>query len=526
MDALVTTALVGTAQQPNLEITTGTEIDTLTARLAVTEPEHKLLLSAGAWALYRQAGKVSETLSTIPEAARSESQAVCTQRITAILERMFQGEHDNLLPEALERIKQAGLRLPYELLYPALNIQDKELRSAIFPVLGERGRWLSQFNPSWSWVGHYLPGAEEAQLAEAESIWQEGTQGQRQSILRLVRASDPTKAREWLAAVWKQEKADARSELLNTFTVGLSATDEEFLEKALDDRAAGVRAVAASLLAHLTSSAFAARMQKRADAMLTYEAKKLIVTVPTTLEKDWLRDGIVAKPTAYGVGQHTWWLTQVLSLVPPAHWVENFGVSADKLISAARANADWHDTLVSCWASAASLHRDEQWCMALWDWASNPSTKKKDATAVWNEQASLLKCMPQHEAEQRILSVFSNPKHPGNEDWEDALPILRKPWSKEFGDTYLQELHNHLSKLEFKKNNSPYNDSWYQSIDTAKIALHPACFAEVPKSPKSWNIPVADGTTQIWQKTYWIEELKKFTEAIRIRQRFIEEIVL
>src|SRR5207302_172291 len=171
MDALVTTALVGTAQQPNLEITTGTEIDTLTAQLAVTEPEHKLLLSAGAWALYRQAGKVSETLSTIPEPAAPENQATCTQGISALLESMFQGEHDDLLPEALERIKQAGLRLPHELLYPALNIQDKELRSAIFPVLGERGRWLSQFNPSWSWVGHYLPGAEDAQLAEADSIW-------------------------------------------------------------------------------------------------------------------------------------------------------------------------------------------------------------------------------------------------------------------------------------------------------------------------------------------------------------------
>ncbi len=124
MDAFVIAALVGTAQQPNLEITTGTEIDSLTTQLAVTEPEHKLLLSAGAWALYRQAGKVSETLSTIPEPARSESQAACTQRITTLLESMFQGEHDNLLPEALERIKQAGLRLPHELLIPALNIQD------------------------------------------------------------------------------------------------------------------------------------------------------------------------------------------------------------------------------------------------------------------------------------------------------------------------------------------------------------------------------------------------------------------
>ncbi len=522
MDAFVTTALVGTAQQPQLEITTGTAVDALTAQLTVAEAEHKLLLSAGVWALYRQAGKVSETLPTIPDPAAPESLPTCTPGMTTLLESMFKGEHSELLPEVLERMQQAGLRLPHKLLARALDTQNKERRKAIFAVLGERGRWLSQFNPAWKWVANYLPEAEEIQLAQAESTWQEGTPGQRQSILQLVRASDPAKARAWLEAAWKQEKAEARTYLLNTFSIGLSADDEEFLEKALDDRAAGVRAAAASLLAHLSGSAFAVRMQERADAMLTYKAKKLTVIIPATLAKDWERDGITAKPTAFGVGQHTWWLTQILSLVPPAHWVERLNISVDKLLHVASANEDWRDTLISCWASAANLHHDEQWCMALWDWASNPGNKKKGAAAVWNAQASLLECMSQREGEQRLLHIFSNPEQLGNADWEDALAVLPRPWSKEFGDAYLQKLYRYVASLDAKKNDAPYFTLWYHSIATAKLALHPTSFT---KALADWPVPDEDSYIRAnWQRAALFEELKKFTEAIRKRQRLIEEI--
>jgi hypothetical protein len=501
-----------------MDTSTGTSVDTLTQQLATDETERKLLLSAGAWAIYQQAGRIAESLPTAPEPAAPESLPACSPKIASLLEGLLKGVHDELLPEALERMRHVGLRASYEILPAVLSIQGAELRTAMFPILGERGRWLSQFNSAWSWVSDYLPGPEDTHLADAETIWQEGTLGQRSTILRVMRANDPAKAREWLLAAWKQERTDARADLLGAFEVGLTAEDEEFLEKALDDRSAGVRSAAASLLAHLTTSAFAKRMRERADAMLDYSAKKLIVILPTILEKDWLRDGIVAKPTISGVGEHAWWCSQVLSLVSPTHWEKRFALSIDKLIAAAYANDDWDETLIASWSSAALLHNSVEWCIALWDWWC----KKQRGAAAWGVRTSLLAHMPRQEAEQRVLNVLSNPKHPGRKEWEQALAVLPKPWSPEFGDIYLQELRKYISSINPEKSNSPYYDSWYRSLSTAILALPPACFA---RTLEPWTIADADDDKTNWQIEYWHIQLNAFSEAIRLRQRIIEEIV-
>ena len=57
-----------------------------------------------------------------------------------------------------------------------------------------------------------------------------GRRGQRVEILRRLRKVDPAQAREWVAAVWKREKVDARVAFLETFEVGLGAEDEDLLE--------------------------------------------------------------------------------------------------------------------------------------------------------------------------------------------------------------------------------------------------------------------------------------------------------
>src|SRR6266568_1008067 len=173
MDTITTIVLVGTARQNSLNTMTGTSVDTLVEKLPEGEVERKLLLSAGALAVYRQAGQVPVSLPTVPGSAAPESLPVCSQEVATLLESMFKGEHDELLPEALERLAHVGLRLPYELLPIALGMQKKEIRAALFPVLGERGRWLSRFNASWSWVANFLPGGENTLPADVETIWQE-----------------------------------------------------------------------------------------------------------------------------------------------------------------------------------------------------------------------------------------------------------------------------------------------------------------------------------------------------------------
>jgi hypothetical protein len=523
MDAIVTAALVGTAQQNKIDITTSTPLDTLTQKLPEGETERKLLLSAGARAVYRQAGYVAESILEIPELAPPESLPACSRRVLSLLRDMFEGEHRELLPEALERLRNAGLRLPHELLPMALNVQPPELRSSVFPVLGERGRWLSQFNPDWSWVAQYLPGTKDTLPADAETLWQEGTLGQRTIILRLMRETDPAKARCWLERVWKQEKAEARAQLLGTFETGLSTDDEPFLEKALDDKAGAVRSAASLLLARIPTSAFAQRIQTRAAAMLNFSSGSLIVTLPHEIGKDWQRDGIAISPPTgigIGIGERAYWFKQVMALVHPGFWEEQFGVPANELIIAASLNDEWHEILISGWSKAATLHDSGKWIPPLWEWCYS-----KSGTPIWGIHVSLLSHVSPQEAERRVIRIIDDANDLDADIWVQALSTLPHPWSKEFGDAYLHRLHNYVSSLKFKKQGFPYYDSWYKSVAIATVALPSACFAGAVERFVIPDISEATFTNAQWQKVQWQQTLKNFVEAIRLRQRIVKEIV-
>src|SRR5579885_1936696 len=362
MDTIVTMAIVGTGQLSGKDVTTATPVDTLAAQLPADDAERKLLLTAGAWSLYRQAGRQTKPAPEVPVPAAEESLPVCSTTAANLLESLLQKEHDEVLPEALERLKQLGQRLPYELLPQALSYgaQSKDIRAALISVIGERGRWLGQFNPGWSWVAQFLAG--DTLPDDAETIWQEGTIGQRSEILRQLRAVDAAKARDWLNAVWKQEKAEARNKFLATFKTGLSAEDEGFLEKALDDRSEGVRTTAAELLARIPASALAQRMLARADAILTYANGIFKLKEPKEIDNTWQRDGIPPAPKSSK--DNTWYQLQVLSLIPPTHWEERFAATPDALIKAAKAHKRKNDLLL-CWSYATMLHQTSSWAFLL-----------------------------------------------------------------------------------------------------------------------------------------------------------------
>ena len=194
MDAIVTIALVGTAAQEQASSNTGTPVDTLIAQLPENAPERALLLSAGAWSVYRRAGKLAESIPELPEPAPEESLLACSPSVSMQLHRMFLGDHSDLLPEALELVRRAGYRLPHELLPLALSACGHDVRAALLPVLGERGYWLSRLNPGWNWVQQFGAGPDDTLPPDAQTLWEEGTTAQRAEILRRLRTLDAGKA--------------------------------------------------------------------------------------------------------------------------------------------------------------------------------------------------------------------------------------------------------------------------------------------------------------------------------------------
>ncbi len=515
---IVTTALVGTARQENADIVTGTPVDTLVSTLSAGEFERQLLLQAGAWAIYRQAGRMTEHIEEVPESAPDESLPACSLAVSVLLHRLLLGEHKNLLPEALEYLRMESLRIPFELLPLALAVRTKSLQSAVFPVLGERGMWLSQFNPEWAWVKNFLPASANALPYEAEITWHEGTTGQRCEVLRRLRAIDPTLAREWLEAAWMQEKAEVRLELLRTLEVGLSEEDEPFLEKVLDDRAASVNAEVPPLLARIPASAFARRMLGRADAIVTNLQGKLRLKLPTTFDKAWQRDGIIEKPQA-SLDERSWWLIQILAYIPLTHWEEQFKISPVELIEMADTDK-FGNSIIEGWSLAAQIFEAELWIEPLWDWWQRQQRKKTlGGTTTSDMRATLMKHMTDRLAERKIQQMMVNHTLPENADWEALLSEVPTPWSSEFGDTYLQTLRQYVALLKLStKNYYPSSDSWFSSLETASTQLPSSCFTA---ALEVWLL--AEGND--WQTEQWLQQLQEFTETLRLRQRLLEEIM-
>jgi hypothetical protein len=536
MDSIVATAIIGTGQLSNQELTTGTSIDALVEQLGNGDIERKLLLAAGSLALYRQAGRIPEQAPEPPQPADPESIHACLAKVAHLLQGLLQGEQRELLPEALYRLKQGGQRLPYELLPLALGYgaQSKEIRPALFAVLGERGRWLSQFDKAWAWVAQFLTETSTTLPENAETLWQEGTLGQRRQLLARMRSVEPAKAREWLSDVWKKEKAETRAELLATFKTGLSSDDEAFLEKALDNRSEIVRDISATLLARIPTSALAQRMLARADAMLTYANGTFSITLPPEIDASWQRDGITAPPNRRDAP--TWYARQLLTLIPPTHWEERFCISPATIVTtlteAIRANQDKMlqaisksalidaeegnapgELLLRCWSYAATLFESPHWIEPLWAWwCANPDNSTIHDTSTTSIYQILGQRLPQKVAEKYALEHLIQAQ---NEQWTLLLPTLPAPWSKDFGDACLEALRKYMLTLDGQ---SYPSGQWQIALNTIIQRLPPACFEA---ALTAWQFPE---NTNTWQIQQWKNQLKTFKAFVRKRQQIIEEI--
>ena len=526
MDALTQVALAGTARAAGRAIETGTPLDELLGRLPDGAPERRLLLAAGALAVYRQAGHMPRPDVAAPEPAPEEHLPACSPGAARLIGELLAGQHAELLPEALERLRRAGRRLSPELLPTALTAgaRSVDLRPAVIAVMGERGHWLARHNPDWRWAADVLP-QPDTLPPDAETIWQEGTSAQRLTVLRLVRAEDPARGREWLVAVWKSERADFRADALAALGVGLRLEDEPFLEAALDDRGQRVRAVAVAVLARLPGSAFATRMRERADAMLAYTAPaparglraiaravtggtqgQLVATPPEAFDRAWQRDGIEERPTLQ-IGTRAWWLVQTLAHVPPEHWEERFGVPAGELIAAAERD-NWGTAVLDGWTRAAIARRSAGWANLLWEWwYSLETTDPYYRMVATRKLEALIQCLSPDQANLVAERWLADAAKGADFQWSDLLATLPMPWSAALGRRYLTVLRERIRRIRPQT-----YDVWIRTLPVAARALPPECFGE---AMQDWGLPEPTN----WFLHEWRRELDRFTETIQTRQR-------
>ena len=513
MDALTRAAVAGTSREK--QPASGLPTDGLFESAAGKSPQRELLLRAGTRAVYRAAGCLAESGIEAPQPAPDETISACSAKAAELLSRLLVDQRTSILVEALERLRLAGLRLPHALLPGAMNVVQ-ELRPAVVSVLGERGRWLARLNPEWAWaVG------DEGDLRD---VWDEGDLKERTSVLRRVRGRDPALGRAWLSETWRQEKADARSAMLEAFEENLSPEDEPYLESSLGDRSMKVSAVAADLLARLPGSAYALRNAERAEAIIAgYEppstgylgrrrSGKLMVEIPPAVDEEWKRElpGEASPPRK--ISERAWTVVRTLEVIPPVYWERRFGATPEELVAA---RGEWEAVLLTGWRRAAVRHGQESLAWPLWRrWHEAPETQH-DLTSTLELLAPLLP-----HAELGGVLRRSGMSH----ELAYTMNALPGPWDEELSLLYLEELRKHVPRTFVR--NRDASDPWLGTPQPAAERIALSCLDHATVLQPDEVLPermFSDGQVL---RYYWREKLEMFEETLELRRRLVKEIPL
>ncbi len=350
---LVATAMLGTDRRSLPSVPVGTVEDFGTGPDAAVA----LLDRAATVVAARRAGGVPEPVGRPLAECPADPRPPCPRTAARRLGLLLDGRQADLLPEWLQALRAAGLAAPPEHLATLMELTrgDPRARQAVQEAAGPLAAWLSEIVPGLGWE----PPADPAEA------WERGGTAERIDALRRLRASDPAGGRALLAAGLGGERAEVRAACYGALAIGLGPDDEAVLERALDDRVASVRVVAADLLAALPGSAWSARMARRAEQMVQVVGPpgqdRFDIRLVAPLPARWERDGIdPSAPARTSLGVHV--LVQVVAGTPLSWW-ETLASPSHLVVLATE--HELGPALLTGWTAAASRQGRADWAHLL-----------------------------------------------------------------------------------------------------------------------------------------------------------------
>ncbi|MGB8699433.1 MAG: DUF5691 domain-containing protein, partial [Thermosynechococcaceae cyanobacterium] len=259
-ETLVATALLGTDRQGTLPAITEEALTPLLAQLDPADREGWILSAAGLLTAYYQAGQcLPQPTRDLPQPSPTDPPVYVAEKSLPFLKQVLGGEFREALPEFVDLLRQNGQWIPPQYLPQLLDwgCKKPEEQPLVKAIMGQRGDWLARQNPQWAYA---IATPSSTHAVDYSMLWETGDRTTRLNLLKEWRQSDPDRAREQVAATWKQESAKDRTAFLGCFAQGLSLADEAFLEGVLGDRSKDVRAAAMDCLSMLTASQFSQQM--------------------------------------------------------------------------------------------------------------------------------------------------------------------------------------------------------------------------------------------------------------------------
>lgn len=492
---LVTCALLGTERQAPSVAGDEDALGQVLGRLDEDDREGALLRAAGVVALWRRAGRrLADDPQSPPPPCEPDAAPGCGRLACQHLALLLQGHDSELLPEWLEALGAAGRRVPEEWLPALLDVGAKQtaLRPALLPVLGRRGHWLARHNSDWS----YAIGTID------ETIWQTGRFEERLALLRQLRAFQPERGRELLAATWGEELVRHRREFIQALASGLNPADEPLLEIALDDRNGEVARAAADLLARLRQSRLSRELTARALRLLRFQPAGLLKRdrLEADLPEDepaLRRDGIADPPSNVKLGEKAWRLSQIVAATPPATWCREWRRTPAEILAASR-DCEWRQALLDGWVLATQRHRDADWAEALLPLHPDHATLT----------AALADVLPPARFEAYLLTLLREASGGGRASALVVLSHVERPWSVELSRAVLEQVRQRI-----RQDKQP--DWWLASALRGFARWLPPEFSE--EAAAGWP-------TESRQWSQWETAVNEFLDRLRFRRAMREAI--
>jgi hypothetical protein len=438
LKSLLETAMLGTGNSTSFP---GLERD----HIPHTDSEAGLLASAAIIGIGEIGGRLPVTLEVNEIPCPPESRPLMSEKAAGLLKRILAGEFDAVFPEFLHLAAEREILAPPEMIPALLGIDKKKLRPLVQAVIGERGRWLVAHNPAWR---HALTPA-------GEGAWETGELDEQVALLEQLRATTPEKARVLVISTWEQDPPEARAAFLETFSVGLSMSDEPFLETCLDDRRKEVREAALKSLVRLPGSRMVERAAARLEPLMRLIKAKVLggdrleVSLPENLDAAAKRDGAGGAISNRHWGEKANGLVQMLSVVPPVIWNRKWDRPPVKLIQAAL-GSEWKEAILLGWALAAERSGDPDWAAALID----ATVRKDEARDLYREGGweGLIRYLPLEKLEALAQAMVI----PLIKELDDTHPLLKllevypHPWSAKLARAVIKSVRRQTNNTHWK----------------------------------------------------------------------------
>jgi hypothetical protein len=230
---LVKMALLGTEKMPLQTAVLPQNIQNILEKADKTDQEAYFLKAAALTLPYWKAGRLPDK-TPLPDmvAAPDETLKFAPPQYINLLKQLMDlgtQKHPALYLLLFEKMKQNNLVLPHEMVCDTLNLMEapilKNHKTLISEIVGERGRWLQQFNDKW----------QVATPKNSDEIWQEGTLAERRTMLFKMRQNDPNTAFLLIKSTWDNENARERKEFLKILSHNPQPEEWIFVQTIYDE---------------------------------------------------------------------------------------------------------------------------------------------------------------------------------------------------------------------------------------------------------------------------------------------------